>query len=131
MQFTQKVDYGLLLLKALSSSTGPSPRSIAAIAEEYGVSFSFLQKVAGILKRSGLITATRGKAGGYILSREPEAINLKEVIEILDGPVTLMPCQSKHSQCPRTSSCTVRPAISSLNAEIQELLLKRTLKSFV
>ena len=47
----------------------------------------YLEQVMHDLRQGGLVTSTRGKNGGYVLARPPDAITFAEVREIVDGPL--------------------------------------------
>ena len=58
LNLTKKADYGLFLLTVLAKKN-LRIKSIKNIAEENGLSFSFLQKIARILQKGALISAER------------------------------------------------------------------------
>ncbi|MBI4975733.1 Rrf2 family transcriptional regulator [Candidatus Peregrinibacteria bacterium] len=133
LHLTQKVDYGLTLLIALASNKTGATSSIRAVTKEENLSFSFLQKIARELEKSGIIVAERGKFGGYRLTKKPEKLLLKEIIEALEGPVAIVPCLKKTSEtlCRRKTHCKIKKKLDGLNMEIQNLLLSKSLKTFM
>lgn len=48
------------------------------------MSANFLVQILNDLRRSGLVSSRRGKAGGYLLAREPESLTLRQVVEAVD-----------------------------------------------
>lgn len=127
---TKTVDYGILLLTEISKSQN-EPISLQKIADKTGLSFLFLQKVAGILRKAGIIKATKGKSGGYILDRNISDISLKEIIEIIEGPVAVMSCLLAKSTCPNQKSCNVRPVFTQINDELVKSLESKKLSMFI
>jgi Rrf2 family protein len=131
LHLSSMADHGFMLLIRLAEDTGHS-KSLRKIAQEDGVSFFFLQKVALELREAGLITADRGKTGGYRLSRNPARISLKEILEALDGPMALMECLNDGSSlCSRSASCRLRPGFGLINGIIVNALSKKTLKDLI
>ena len=130
LHITQKVDYGIMLLAFLAKSKDSV--SIKKIAENYNLSFLFLQKVAGLLQRSNLIKATRGKYGGYKLMKNPKKIAIKEIIEAIEGNISIVPCltQKTSHTCKHRSYCIVRKGFKKINDEIQKQLLNKKLSYF-
>lgn len=131
---SQKVDYGLFLLAALATDGGDTPRSIRTIAKDGHVSFSFLQKIAHILKDAQLISAQRGKTGGYRLGRSAGSITLKDIVEALDGKMRLAPCLVSvmgSPQCPRQKFCRIRSRLRSINNEIEQYYLSKKLSDII
>ena len=54
------------------------------LAQREDVSSSFLVQILNDLRRGGLIESKRGKAGGYLLAREPETISLLDIVEAVE-----------------------------------------------
>lgn len=133
LNITQKVDNGITLLLALAKKDASESTSIRAIAEEQNLSFSFLQKIAGELQRSGLIKAERGKNGGYRIAKQPETLFLKEIIEALEGPIAIVPCLKPFGQisCDKSAMCQVKNGFAKINDEIQDHLLSKSLAYFL
>lgn len=133
LHLTQKVDYGLIILISLAKNSGDDPLSIKKIADQSHVSFLFLQKIAGLLQKAGLIQAERGKFGGYKLAKSPDQLNLREIIEALEGPIALVPCLKSLNQqdCKHSTYCSIRPNMARLNTEIQNSVINKTLNYFI
>lgn len=128
LQFSQKLDYGLFLLIELASKKGSDPLSVRIFAEENGMSFFFMQKVAFELRKAGLIHADRGKNGGYALAKPAAEITLKEIIEVLEGPVSVMHCLvSETSSCSRQPRCQMRHGLGTVNQAIVNIFTQTTL----
>lgn len=129
---SQKVDYSLYFLSALTRAV--SPRSTRVIAREGGLSFSFLQKVAHFLKRAGLVDAVRGKEGGYTLARPGTRITLRDVIEAVDGKALPFSC-AEHSRirarCPRKNFCALRTAVGRVHRQVAQAYLSKTLADII
>jgi Rrf2 family protein len=124
-------DHGFMLMTRLADTRAVSS-SLRAIADEMGVSFYFLQKVALELRKAGLIKADRGKTGGYRLARPPSKITIKEILEALEGPLALMDCLDSGSPvCSHSASCRLRPGFDLINRIIVGALSKKTLKDLI
>ena len=64
----------------------------------------------GLLKRAGYVKSRKGRAGGYVLAKPPAAINVAEVIRVMDGPLAPIDCVSviAHEACPMEETCGLR-----------------------
>ncbi len=135
LHLSQKVDYGLFLLAALARESRGTSSSLRTISDENSLSFAFLQKVAFLLRQAGLIRATRGREGGYVLNKPPGRIHFKDIIEALEGPIAIMSCMTDHAQkkntCPRQRFCSIRPALKRINDEMKQLYYSKTLSNFL
>lgn len=131
LHLTQKVDYGIIMLVNLAKNHQKGPTSIKNISEDNNISFSFLQKIARNFQTAGLIKAERGKYGGYKLTKEAQALSLKEIIEALEGPIALAPCLADNGhKCKSEKNCCIKSTLSQLNEEIKEYFLQKTLADF-
>lgn len=92
MQVSRKIDYALRAVIYLTIRSDRRPCSVAEIAAREGVPKKFLEKIIQDLIHSGLVRSTRGAQGGYTLAREPEGVTFKDVIEAIEGPVSVNVC---------------------------------------
>ena len=92
MIFTTKAEYGVRLLIQLGRRQGQPPVSLKVIAEEESLPLAYLERIAALLKKAGLLTATRGAHGGYLLARPPEEITMDAVVLALEGAIAPMDC---------------------------------------
>ncbi|MDP2656432.1 MAG: Rrf2 family transcriptional regulator [bacterium] len=132
LHLTQKVDYGMFLLSAIATQGNQVPQSLQVVADEHHLSFSFLQQVARQLRQAGLLTSVRGKSGGYRLTKSADEISIKEVIEALEGAVSVVDCTSDVGHvCPRATTCTMRKKMKKINDEIKDVLHTKTISHFI
>jgi Rrf2 family cysteine metabolism transcriptional repressor len=96
MIFTTKAEYGVRLLVELGrqhdGGGAPTPVSLKAIAEAEALPLAYLERIVALLKKAGLVEATRGAHGGYRLTRQPTEIHMDEVVLALEGGVAPMTC---------------------------------------
>ena len=92
MIFTTKAEYGVRLLIQLGRRGGDRPVSLKAIAAEERLPLAYLERIAALLKKAGLVEATRGAHGGYLLARPAEAITMDAVVLALEGAIAPMEC---------------------------------------
>lgn len=86
MKLSAKTEYGCLAMLHLAERHPlGEPVQIRKVAADHDIPWRFLVQILLELKRAGLVTSTRGAAGGYRLARPPEEINLCEVITTLEG----------------------------------------------
>ncbi|QDU57623.1 RrF2 family transcriptional regulator [Aeoliella mucimassa] len=86
MKLSAKTEYGSLAMLHLAEHyPSGEPVQIRKVAADHDIPWRFLVQILLELKRAGLVTSTRGAAGGYRLARTPDAISLGEVFEALEG----------------------------------------------
>lgn len=124
---SQKAKYALRALVALAGAPAGTSQSVADIAEQQGIPKKFLEQILLTLKRQGLVTSRRGKAGGYLLLKPAGKISYGEVLRIIDGPVALLPCLSKTAyrrceDCTSETACEIRQVFSRVATATRDIL---------
>jgi Rrf2 family protein len=112
---SSKARYALRALVELARMNG-AQATAGDLAERADAPRKFLEAILLELARRGIVVSRRGKLGGYLLARAPEAISFAEVIRIIDGPLALAPCVSrlafrKCEDCPDLATCSIREAL--------------------
>ena len=131
MKLSTKTRYGVRMMQSLSEKYGRGPIYLKDIAREQGISEKYLSLIVIPLRAAGLITSTRGAHGGYVLSREPSLITLKDIVDVLEGETCLVQCIKDVSTCPRVSVCPTRDVWTVIGERISETLSGITLEQLV
>jgi len=87
LSITTKSPYAVRALAELARMGGTQPVPIGELARRRDVPVQFLEQLFAVLRRAGLLRSQRGVKGGYSFAREPAAISVLEVVELLDGPL--------------------------------------------
>ncbi len=119
-RLSKKADYGLIALKHLAQHTEESV-SAREIAREYRIPAELLAKILQRLARKGLVLSQQGTHGGYVLARDPSQISIVDVIEALDGPIGITPCE-RGSSCDQLELCSVRDPLMMVRAKMVRIL---------
>ncbi len=82
---------------------------MAEIAEEMRIPRPFLAKILQKLARAGITKSVRGPRGGVQMLKDPSAITLLDVVEAIDGPVTMNRCGIDKNSCISSRTCNVHP----------------------
>ena len=119
-QLSKKADYGLIALKHLAQHSQVSV-SAREIASEYRIPAELLAKILQRLVRKGLLLSHQGTHGGYVLARDPAKISIVDVIEALDGPIGITPCE-RGSSCEQLDKCSVKDPLMAVRAKMVRIL---------
>ncbi len=95
---TTSVEYGIHCLLWLVGNEN-RPISSRDLAELQGVSPSFLAKIFPKLEKAGIVRASEGVRGGYLLARPAEDISFLDVVDAIEGKKPLFDCQEIRSRC--------------------------------
>jgi len=137
MKLTSQEEIGLRCLMQLARHPDGSS-TIHEVAKAEGLSPAYVAKILGILRRAGLVVATRGRDGGYALVRSAEEIHLSAALLALGGRLYDTEFCEDHSlnaaeggRCAHEGNCSLRPVLVSLDRLIHDALSRVTLKSLV
>jgi len=89
---TASVEYSIHSLLWLVDA-GAKPLSSRDLAELQGISPSFLAKLFPRLEKAGIVKASEGVRGGYVLARPPEEVSFLQIIDAIEGFKPLFECQ--------------------------------------
>lgn len=130
MQVSRKVDYAL---RAVIHLAGEDERaracSVAEIADRERVPRQFLEKIIRDLIRAGLVRSRRGPHGGYVLARPAEAVTFKDVIEAVEGPISLNVCVGEHAECFLLGACGMNRVWAEGQRRVMDLFEGTTIAS--
>lgn len=107
MNIGRRVDYAVRALSYLAAQPQLWIVGSKEIARRQDIPTHYMSKIMKDLAAAGLVHSHVGRKGGFSLARNPEAINLKEVYEAVEKPLTLMECLDRdHRCCAYDSVCT-------------------------
>jgi Rrf2 family transcriptional regulator, cysteine metabolism repressor len=124
MKLSTRAEYGIRVLVALARAQGSGPVSLTTVARTEKLPHAYLEQLVADLRRAELVTATRGKAGGYSLTRPAAEINLVDAMRALDGPILEMPCAGADNLevCARPQDCSVHDVFQRVHESLEDAL---------
>lgn len=131
MQITRQADYAVRAVLYLAQRGSGARVSTAQVAQEQHIPPTFLAKIISQLSTAGVVRATRGARGGITLARQPDEINLLEIVEAIDGPVSLNECTHDPGLCVMGENCAVREVWCDVRAELVSRLKKTTFDQLI
>jgi Rrf2 family protein len=129
MQITRQADYAvraMLFLAKLEPNQRAATSQIAAVQK---IPPSFLAKIISQLSIAGLIHTSRGARGGVLLSKPASAISLLEVVEAIDGPISLNECTLSPNICEFSDDCPMHKIWCETQDELVKKLRKTTFRT--
>lgn len=127
----QNTDYALRALINLAGRYGRDVVSTKVLAEEEDISYQFACKIMQKLQKAKLVRSSMGPRGGFSLSKPPSKVSLLEVIEVVQGPVSLNKCLLTADACKRKPNCGVSKKLAQLQEYIESFLKGVTLDEFL
>ena len=110
MNVTSKGRYALRVMLDLAQHPEDGFVSLKTVAERQGISMKYLEMIVGHLKKAELVESTRGKEGGYRLSREASAYSVGEILTSIEDNLAPVSCIRDGSvACDHAELCLTIP----------------------
>lgn len=125
LRISRMTDYGTMILVHLASHGASHARSVCSanhVAGETRLGLPTVQKLLKLLARGDLVRSVRGPEGGYVLSRPAEQISAAQILDALEGPLSLTECSTSDSHCELEDGCPVGGAWQKINRAIRSAL---------
>jgi Rrf2 family protein len=134
MRLSKRGEYGLRAMIMLAHAYNEAPDAMVQIKDisaQEKIPAKYLEQILLALKNAGLLQSRMGIGGGYYLARQPEDINLGQIIRILDGPLAPIRCVSQMAYepcgCPDERTCGLRMVMGDVRNAIADILENTTL----
>ncbi len=122
LRLSKKADYALMAMKHLAVRPDAASASAREIAEAYDIPVELMAKVLQRLARRGLLSSHQGTRGGYRLSRPSTTISVADIIQAIDGPLTVTACSTEAENCGQYAKCSVRDPLWRIKDRILSAL---------
>lgn len=130
MDITRRCDYACRILRAAYKS-GESYVSVSDIAETEDIPYAFARSIQHDLVKGGLIKTVRGARGGLALNCDPAEVTLLEVLEAVQGPVSISLCVMDPEYCTKQKDCAYNKLWQGADALLNEYFAAITLKDLI
>ncbi len=123
MRITLESDYALRILSALA--THEEKVDAKTLSDEISVTLRFTLKILHKLVQNDFVKSYKGVQGGYKLNVPPEKITLKDVIELIDGPIAISRCLESNESCsmnPDKTACIYHHIFDTISMDVAKKL---------
>ena len=128
---SKRLGYGVCVLYELATRED-GYHSARDIAEGYRVPEAFVRKILLDLRRAGLVTAQKGRTGGYRLAHAPKAIKIGQLIHALESESpNLVYGRQRGGGFVAGEDCPVGPFWKGIEATFTQALANSTLADVV
>ena len=125
MRITTWAEYGLICAVHLAKRHGDGPITGREIAARERLPADYVEQILLRLRRADVVISTRGAKGGYMLSRDPAALSVREVISASELGTFDLHCISHpvaEERCADSQNCSIRPVWLMLQQRIDDAL---------
>lgn len=130
LQVSRKIDYALrAVIHLASEECSERACSVNEIAERERIPPQFLVKIIQELIHKGLVRSRRGPHGGYVLGRPADQLTFRDVIEAVEGPISLNACVGDHPDCYLIGACGMNRVWAEGQRRVMDLFESTTIAS--
>lgn len=131
MILSRKSDYGLRAALELARVYSSGWLSARRIALSNRLPVAFVKKLMQTLCRADLVTAAVGRRGGYVLTRPPEKISIRQLLEALEGNLSPVTCLTPDTDCEIAVGCPTRHIWSYIDGKLRDALNRISLQDAI
>lgn len=131
LKLSKKTEYAIIALLDIAGNGNEGLTTVKDLSRKYNIPREIMGKVMQSLTRQGLITSQQGVKGGYKSAKDPLHINVSDVIQAVDGPISLVDCKvHDHSTCEQIDFCNIKSPMNFIHSELLNLFNGITLQDF-
>ncbi len=132
MKISTRGRYALRFMIDLAIHSQNQYIALKDISARQEISVKYLEQIASLLSKHGLLMSIRGQQGGYKLSRSPEKYSVGEILRLTEGPLAPVAClENPDMPCERLTVCKTLPFWKGLYKVIEEYVDNYTLEDLV
>lgn len=115
--------YALRILVDLAEHQGDGYVTLRELAERQEISEKYLENIVKDLVKADILEGLRGKGGGHRLRRSADAVNVLEVLRVMEGTLAPVACLAEGSApCRRAPQCRTLPLWEGLDRVVSDYL---------
>jgi Rrf2 family iron-sulfur cluster assembly transcriptional regulator len=131
MQITRASEYAIRGILDLCSQPEGSVCLLSDVSERQQIPTSFLSKIFQNLGKAGMVSSSRGTGGGFVLTKSSSEITLLDVLQAVEGQISLNVCVNNGQACENQPKCAVHPVWREAQEYLSQLLGKHTFAELV
>lgn len=124
MQITREGDYGIRSVLYLARQPFKKVSFVNEISEDYKIPRSFLAKILQKLVKAKIVRSYRGVKGGFSLAKHARDISILDVLEAIEGRLSLNICVTDKKKCVSSRSCPIQSVWMNAQAKVADVLKK-------
>ncbi len=130
-QLSRRADYAVRMMIELGLQGVGTAVSAQQLSRRTGVPKAFLHKIIADLVKVDLVCTYAGPGGGVAVIRPLAEINMRQILEAVDGPICLNLCLTSPRACPLDIICSAHITWGRLQQLIVQELEAATLAHLV
>jgi len=116
---SRQADYAARIVLHLACLPKDTKVPIPEISAQRHLPVPFVRRLVAELVAKGILRTARGSAGGVRLARPAAAITLLDVVQAMQGSLSLSPYPDQETACTISANCPVSQAWSSASQALE------------
>lgn len=129
--FSRSCTYAIRALTYLAMQPPGKLCGTREISKTERIPRPFLGKLLLELRRGRLLRSHKGIGGGYQLAQPPDRINLRMIVQCIEGDIALAQCILDDQECPGEPPCALHESAANFRDQFKQLLETKTLAELV
>ena len=131
LRISKKTEYAIIALVDMAGSGNGDLVTAKDLSYRYNIPREILGKVLQSLAKNKLIISHQGVKGGYKLVVPLKEINIKTIIQTVDGPIQLVDCTVVDDcNCGQIDYCNIKSPMEFIQSELTKFFDNITLQDF-
>lgn len=129
-RLTKRADYALSFLSYLALKKG---NGLVTLAEVAGLGYprAFVAQIARDLVKAGVLHSVEGRSGGYELAKMPGSLQIREILEVVEGEMSVVDCLAADGDCKIKNCCHQRGFMSRFGSQMEKILSDYTVADLI
>ena len=130
MNFSKTTSYSLNILTYMANHSDEN-MSAGFLHSQLGIPYQYLRQILTKLSRTGFINSSRGRRGGFELTRDIATIYIADVIEAMEGLEGYNKCVLGFQTCPFDNKCAIHDLWDDSRNNIIKILRETSLANLI
>lgn len=126
MELTRRSDYACRIIRAAYESKD-AYISVTEVVRKEKIPYAFARSIQHDLVQAGMLKTIRGAKGGLALACDTSTTTVLEVLEALQGPLMMSPCEDDPTYCEKCLQCVFRDVWKRADAMLRDYFSAITL----
>ena len=128
MRFNKTTEYAIRILAYMATNKDNSPQSATLLHQELELPYKYITKLMTAISKKGLVTTSRGRVGGFTLTKDSAEIKLIEIVSAVEHLDTGKTCVLGFPSCSGEQPCNLHKYWLAPSSAIQNMLETTTLQ---
>lgn len=105
MKLNTTSQYAVQIVAYIASKSQDQKVHAKQIAQDLDIPYKYLTRITAQLVEAKIIQSIRGREGGYVLAKAPDAIYIKDILEALNESLHQHECLLGDKPCNERKKC--------------------------